>query len=72
MDASDKGYLFESPPRRDKRSWEVVEVLASCGLRFNKSSSSAFIEQFITDYGSLHPSAVRSRIEHLMRNRAKS
>ncbi len=60
------GYLFESPPKRSKRRWMVVQVLAEYGIRFNKAASSVFLVHFITGGKSLPANAVRRRIEEMI------
>lgn len=71
--ATDMGYLFEAPPKRDLRAWQVMRVLGDCRVRFSKVSSKVFIEHFLTGSGALHPDRVRERVEDLIRrNQARS
>lgn len=66
--ASDMGYLFEPPKKRDARAWEIMAVLSSSGFRFHRAGSKVFIDRFLTEGGKLKPREVRERIVELIRN----
>ena len=64
--ATDMGYLFEPPPKRDRKSWAVMKVLGKNGLVFHKAASKPYINRFITDGNTLSPSQVQARIDELV------
>ena len=58
--ATDMGYLFEAPPKRNKQAWRMMEILAENNLTFKKAASVAFLRRF-TELGS--PEKVQREID---------
>ena len=60
--ATDVGHLFEPPPKRDIRSWKIIEILGRNHLGFRKTSNVIFIDYFIADYGKCSPEQVEKNV----------
>jgi hypothetical protein len=69
--ATDMGYLFEPPPKRDIRRWKIVEILARNNLGFRTAGNVAFIGYCITDYGKSSPEQVEKNITEYFGSRRK-
>src|SRR5262245_35360797 len=44
---TDMGIYFEPPRRRAMKAWEIMQLLAASGYRFQTEGSKAFIDTFI-------------------------
>ena len=66
--STDMGYLFEPPPKRDRRAWENMELIAQFGLRFNRTGSAFFIDRYLTGGGTENPSRLREALEAMVAN----
>lgn len=64
--STDMGYLFQPPPKKARRAWENMEVIAEFGLRFNRTGSAFFIDQYLTDGCSTNPKALRATLEEMV------
>ena len=51
--ATDMGYLFESPSKRNKRLWAIMYVLGRNGIRYSTAGNVAYINHMITGQNKL-------------------
>ena len=65
-ESTDMGHLFEPPPKRDQRSWEVMEVLARFGLRFSRPGTAFFIDRILTEQGGISPKNLLAKLEGMV------
>ena len=64
--ATDMGYLFEPPPKRDIRAWQNMELISEFGLRFNRTGSAYFISRHLTEGASVNPKSLRATLEAMV------
>ena len=69
--ATDMGYLFEPPAKRDKRAWKVMEVLGRSRLIFRTAGNVAFIRYMITSDEQNTPEEVQRRIDAYFSSRRR-
>jgi len=68
--ATDMGYLFEAPPKRNLRAWKIMETVAQRGFRFHTAGNVAFIKAFILNEGKSTLGEVKQNLDFYV-NRAK-
>lgn len=64
--ASDMGYLFKPPAKRDKKAWAIAQLLAEHHISYYRVGAVAFINAFITEYGTLPLKEVQKNIERYL------
>ncbi|ACX90170.1 hypothetical protein [Pectobacterium parmentieri] len=60
---SDMGYLFQPPPKHNKKAWAIVQLLAKHHIAYHRVGAVAFINAFITEYGKSPLKAVQKNID---------
>ncbi|WP_237068191.1 hypothetical protein [Microbulbifer guangxiensis] len=70
MAATDMGHLFEPPPKRSVRRWQIMELLGKYSLGFYTAGNVAFINYMIAGNFKLPPKEVEKNIiQYLSKNR---
>lgn len=61
--ATDMGYLFKPPQKRDKKAWAIARLLAEHNVAYYRVGAVAFINAFITEYSSLPLKEVQKNLK---------
>ena len=67
--ATDMGYLFQPPAKKDSRAWKIMEILGRNMFRFNKASAVSYIRYMITENNKLSPDEVQKNVERYLKSK---
>jgi heterodisulfide reductase subunit C len=70
--ATDMGYLFEPPAKRNIRLWKVMEVLGSYGIKYDRAGNVVFINYALTGNNRLQALEVEHNVLSLLKKDLRS